>query len=63
MEVVTAKEPSKMFTKAQSSGVPWKELLRVKLGRLTREHISKNIPKSSKIHDYTRRAHVLRDVK
>ena len=27
---------------------------------LTREHISKNIPKSSKIHDYTR-AHVLHD--
>ena len=34
----------------------------MKLSRLTREHISKNIPKSSKIHDYTRRAHVLRDV-
>ena len=25
-------------------------------------HISKNIPKSSKSHNYTRRAHVLRDV-
>ena len=39
-----------------------KELSRVELRRLTREHISKNIPKSSKIHDYTRRAHVLRDL-
>ena len=27
------------------------------------KHISKNSPKSSKIPDYTRRAHVLRDVK
>ena len=27
------------------------------------KHISKNNPKSSKIPDYTRRAHVLRDVK
>ena len=50
------------FARAQSSGVPLKELSRVKLRRLTREHISKNIPKSSKIPDYTRRAHVLRDV-
>ena len=32
------------------------------LRRLTREDILKNIPKSSQIHDYTRRAHVLRDV-
>ena len=32
-----------------------------KLRRLTREHISKNIAKPSKIHDYTQ-AHVLRDV-
>ena len=53
---------SKTFARAQSSGVPLKELSRVKLRRLTREHISKNIPKSSKIHDYTRRARVLRDV-
>ena len=42
---------------------PLKELSRVKLRRLTGEHISKNIPKSSKIPDYTRPAHVLRDVK
>ena len=48
---------SKTFARAQSSGVPLKELSRVKLRRLTREHISKNIPKSSEIHDYTRRAH------
>ena len=27
------------------------------------KQISKNSPKSSKIHDYTRRAYVLRDVK
>ena len=40
--------------------MPLKELSRVR--RLTPEHISKNIPKSSKIHDYTRRTHVLRDV-
>ena len=26
------------------------------------KHISKDIPKSSRIHDYTRLAHVLRDV-
>ena len=39
-----------------------KELSRVKLRRLTGEHISKNIAKSSKIRDYTHRAHVLRDV-
>ena len=53
---------SKTFARAQSSGVPFKELSRVKLRRLTREHISKNISKSSKIHNYTRRAHILRDV-
>ena len=42
---------SKTFTRAQSSaGVLLKELSRVKLRGLTREHISKNIPKSSKIH-------------
>ena len=35
----------------------------MKLRPLTREHIPKNIPKFSKIHDYyTRRAHVPRDV-
>ena len=40
---------SKTFTRVQSSG----EVSRVKLRRLlTQEHISKNIPKSSKIHDY-----------
>ena len=42
--------------------MPLKELLRVKLRQLTREHISKNILKSSKIHNYNRRTHVLRDV-
>ena len=47
---------SKTFGRAQSSGVPLNELSRVKLRRLTRENISKNILKSSKIHDYTRRA-------
>ena len=41
--------------RAQSSGVPLKELSHVKLRRLTREHISKNILKSSKTHNYTRR--------
>ena len=54
-------KPSKTFARAL------KELSRVfkqnrKFRRLTRGHISKNIPQSSKIHDYTRRAHVLRDV-
>ena len=34
---------SKTFTRVQSSG----KLSRVKLRRLTQEHISKNIPKSS----------------
>ena len=53
---------SKTFARAQLSGVPLKIHSRVKLKRLTREHISKNISKSSKISDYTRRAHVLRDV-
>ena len=43
---------SKTFARAQSSGVPLKERSRVKLRRLTREHISKNIPKTSKIHDH-----------
>ena len=52
----------KMFVRAQSSGVPLKELSHVKFQQLTREHISKNIPKSSKIHNYTCQAHVLRDV-
>ena len=52
--------PSKTFATAL------KELSRMskqsrELRRLDREHISKNIPKSSKIHDYTCRAHVLRD--
>ena len=36
---------SKTFARAQSSGVPSKELSGVKLRGLTREHISKNIPK------------------
>ena len=44
------------------SRVPFKELSRAELRRLSRlKHISKNRPKSSKIPDYTRRAHVLRD--
>ena len=42
--------------------MPLRELSRVKLRRVTREHISKNIPKFSKIHDYVRRARVFRDV-
>ena len=50
------------FARAQLSGVPLKVLSRVKLRPLTREHIPKNIPQSSKIPDYTHRAHVLRDV-
>ena len=54
---------SEAFARAQSSGVPLKELSRVKLRQLTREHISNNILKSSKMHDYTRRAHVLHNVK
>ena len=33
----------KTFARAQSSGVPLKELSRVKLRRLTREHISKKL--------------------
>ena len=41
---------SKTLARAQSSGVPLEELSCVKLRRLTQEHISKNIPKSSKIH-------------
>ena len=45
---------SKTFVRAQLSGMPLKELLRVKLRQLTQEHISKNILKSSKIHNYTR---------
>ena len=59
---VREKSSSKTFARAQSNGVPLKERSRVKLRRLTRVHISKNIPKSSKILNYTRRAHVLRDV-
>ena len=47
----------KTFTRAQSNVVPLKELSRVKLRWWTGEQI-----KSSKIHDYTRRAHVLRDI-
>ena len=54
------KSHSKTFARAQSSVVPLKELSRV---ILTREPISKNIPKSSKIHNYTRREHVLRDLR
>ena len=53
---------SKTFARAQSSGVPLKELLCVKLRRLTGEHISKDSLKSLKIHDYTCRTHVLHDV-
>ena len=55
--------PSKTFAKVPSSGMPLKELSRVRLRQLTREPISKNIANSSKIPDYTRRAHVLRDVR
>ena len=44
---VTEKMSSKTFARAQSSGVSLKERSRVKLRRLTQEHISKNIPKSS----------------
>ena len=47
------KSNSKTSEKAQTSGVPLKELSHVKLRRLTTEHISNNTPKSSKIHDYT----------
>ena len=36
---------SKTFARAQSSGLPLKELSLVKLRGLTQEHISKNIPK------------------
>ena len=53
---------------------PWKTFARAlkelsrgfkqsrKSRRLSQGHISKNMPKSSKIYDYTRRAHVLRGV-
>ena len=51
---------SETFARAQSR-VPLKVFSRVKLRRLSGEHISKNIPKSSEIHNYTRRGHVLRD--
>ena len=37
------KKSSKTFARAQSSGMTLAELWRVKLRRLTREHISKNI--------------------
>ena len=40
-------ESSKTFARVQSSGMPLKKLSRGKFRRLTREHISKNIPKSS----------------
>ena len=53
---------SKTFARAQSSGVPLNKLSHMKLRWLTWEQNSKNIPKSSKIHDYIRRAHVLHDV-
>ena len=46
------------YSRAQPSGVALKELLYVKLRRLIREHISKNIPKSSKIYNYTRRVRI-----
>ena len=54
-------KPSKTFARVL------KELSHVfkqsrKLRQLTQEHIPKNILKSSKIHYYTRRAHVLCDV-
>ena len=52
----------KTFARTQLSGVPFNELSCVKLELLIEEHISKNIPKSSKIHDYTCRAHALHDV-
>ena len=55
-------ERENVSLRRRSSGMPLKELSLVKLRRLTREHLSKNVPKSSKIHNYTRRAHVLRDV-
>ena len=42
--------------------MPLKVLLRVKLRRLTGEHISKNILMSSKIPDYSRQARALCDV-
>ena len=53
---------SKTFKRAQLSGVPLKVFSHVNLRRLTREHISKNRLKSSKIPDYTRQTQVLRDV-
>ena len=46
------REKIKVFEDVRQRGMPLKELSRVKLRRLTREHISKNIPKSSKIHYY-----------
>ena len=52
------RKSTKTFARAQSSGVPLKEISRVKLRRLIREHISKNMSKSSKIHDYTLRAQI-----
>ena len=38
-----ARESLKVFARAQSNGVPLKDLSRAKLRRLTLEHISKNI--------------------
>ena len=54
-----------LFARVQSSGMPLKELSHVKFGRLTRDHISKNIPKSSKIQVIipVELTGVLRDVK